>query len=128
MSTLVFLGQNVHKVFGTHAIAALVHFTFAVGKVGCNLVIIKQCLDLRVLKGANGLAHTAGFFHHQWRTQQDLKARLSEVQTFLNGGVGCHAKGLLVVPDDGTFGKVRLLCSPAAGIQIGLTHKPTTNF
>ena len=84
MGTLVVLGQYIHQVFGTHAVLALVHFTFAVGKIGRNLVSLKQFFDIWVVKRTNHLAHPRGFFNHQGRTQQHLKARLNKVQPFFN--------------------------------------------
>ena len=128
VSTLVVLGQDVHKVFGTHAVLALVHFTFAVCQIRCDLVSFKQFFDIGIIKGANRLAHPRGFFHHQRRTQQNLEARLNKVQTFFHRSVWRHTKGLLVVPDHGTFGELIFGSTPTTGIQIGFADEPATGF
>ena len=128
MGTFVVLGQNVHKVLGTHAVLTLVHFTFAICQIRCDLVGFKQFFDIGIIKGANRLAHPRGFFHHQRRTQQDLEARLNKVQAFFHRSIGRHAKGLLVVPDHGTFDKLVFSSSPTTGVEIGLTDEPAPGF
>ena len=60
--------------------------------------------------------------------QQNLQPRNDEVQSFFDGGVGCQAKGLLVIPKDRAFVEVSFLGSPVAGVQIGLADEPTTGL